>query len=83
MIVEIINDKENFLRCETGQADDTNKTKESEIYSQNLVKKFEKLTVLNKKDLNDSINALKKIKDPSQIADNIASNLNLQIFLFY
>ena len=79
-ILEIINDKENFLRCETKQADDTNKTKESEIYSQNLVKKFEKLTILNKKDLNDSINTLKKIKDPSQIADNIASNLNLQIF---
>ena len=30
--------------------------------------------------MTDSINTIKKLKDPSQIADNIASNLNLQIF---
>ena len=30
--------------------------------------------------LTDSINSIKKLKDASQIADNIASNLNLQIF---
>ena len=30
--------------------------------------------------MTDSINNIKKLKDPSQIADNIASNLNLQIF---
>ena len=35
--------------------------------------------VLSKRDLADSINNIKKLKDPSQIADNIASNLNLQI----
>ena len=45
-----------------------------------LVKKFEKFLILNKRDLSDSINNIKKLKETSQIADNIASNLNLQIF---
>ena len=79
-IIDIKKEKSEYLICTIKQVDDINKNKESEIYSQNLVKKFEKLSILNKKDLNDSINTLKKIKDPSQIADNIASNLNLQIF---
>ena len=29
---------------------------------------------------NESITGIKKLKDPSQIADNIASNLNIEIF---
>ena len=45
-----------------------------------LVKKFEKLQVLNKKDLNEGLNSLKNLKNPSQIANNISSNLNIQIF---
>jgi ATP-dependent Lon protease len=79
-ILEVKNSSQNFLTCEIQPVADTNKNKESNVYSQNLVKKFEKLTILNKKDLNDSISALKKLNDPSQIADNIASNLELQIF---
>ena len=43
-------------------------------------KKFEKLTVLNKKDFNESYGNLKSFKEPLKIAYNIASNLNLQIF---
>jgi len=73
------NEKSTFLSCEIELASDTNVTKDLEFYSQTLLKKFEKLVVLNKKDLSDNISAVKKIKDPSQIADNIASNLNLQI----
>ena len=45
-----------------------------------LVKKFERLQVLNKKELNDGSSNLKNLKDPSQIANNISSNLNIQIF---
>ena len=74
------NEKSTFLSCELELASDTNVTKDLELYSQTLLKKFEKLVVLNKKDMTDNISAVKKIKDPSQIADNIASNLNLQIF---
>jgi len=69
----------NFLSCNVEIIEDTNKSKESDLYALSLVKKFERLLVLSKRDLADSINNIKKLKDPSQIADNIASNLNLQI----
>ena len=80
-ILEINNEKENFLSCDAEISEDTNKSKDTEIYAQNLLKKFEKLIILNKKDVSDSINTIKKIKDSSQIADNIAANLNLEIFV--
>ena len=79
-IHEIRNEELNFLSCSIEVLEDTDKTKESDLYALSLVKKFEKLLILNKRDLSDSINSIKKLKDPSQIADNIASNLNLQIF---
>ena len=79
-IHEIIKENSNFLSCNLEICEDTNKTKETDIFALSIIKKFEKLLVLNKKDLSDSINSIKKLKDPSQIADNIASNLNLQIF---
>ena len=45
-----------------------------------LIKKFERLQVLNKKEINDTSINLKNLKDPSQIANNISANLNIQIF---
>jgi ATP-dependent Lon protease len=79
-IHEITKEDKNFLSCNIEIIEDKNKTKESEFFALSLVKKFEKLLILNKRDLSDSINSIKKLKDPSQIADNVASNLNLQIF---
>jgi len=79
-ILEIRKEESNFLSASVEVIEDTNKTKESDLYALSLVKKFEKLLILNKRDLSDSINSIKKLKDPSQIADNIASNLNIQIF---
>ena len=79
-ILEIRKEESNFLSASVEITEDTNKTKESDLYALSLVKKFEKLLILNKRDLSDSINSIKKLKDPSQIADNIASNLNIQIF---
>ena len=79
-IQEIKKETSNFLSCNIEIIEDTNKSKESDLYALSLVKKFERLLVLNKRDLSDSVNNIKKLKDPSQIADNIASNLNLQIF---
>ena len=35
---------------------------------------------MSKKDLNDGSNNIKNLKDSSQIANNISSNLNIQIF---
>ena len=45
-----------------------------------MVKKFEKLQILNKKEINDGTNNLRNLKNASQISHNISSNLSLQIF---
>ena len=79
-IHETTKENSNFLSCNIEIIEDTNKTKECELFALSIVKKFEKLLVINKRDLSDSVNSIKKLKDPSQIADNVASNLNLQIF---
>jgi ATP-dependent Lon protease len=69
-----------FLTCEVEIVDDQNTSKDLELLSMGLVKKFERLQVLNKKDFNDGSGSLKNLKDPSHIANNISSNLNIQIF---
>ena len=81
--VKILNYNENnsnFLTCEVEIKEDQNISKELEPLALGLIKKFEKLQVLNKKDLNDGSNNFKNLKDSSQIANNISSNLNIQIF---
>jgi len=81
--IKILNHKENsenFLTCEIEIVDDQNVSKELEPLALGLVKKFDRLQVLIKKDLNEGSNNLKNLKDPSQIANNISSNLNIQIF---
>ena len=45
-----------------------------------IVKKFEKLQILTKKDFNEGTSNLKNLRDPVLIANNISSNLNIQIF---
>ena len=45
----------------------------------NSIKKLEKLTTINKKISNETINNIKLLKDPSKISDNIASHLNTTI----
>jgi ATP-dependent Lon protease len=79
-INEIRKDYSNFLSCNIETVEDTGRGKDSDIYAASIVKKFEKLLILNKRDLSDSVDRIKKLKDASQIADNIASNLNIQIF---
>jgi ATP-dependent Lon protease len=81
--IKILNHNEandNFLTCEVEIVEDQNITKDLELLANALVKKFERLQVLNKKDINDGSNSLKNLKNPSQIANNISSNLNIQIF---
>ena len=70
----------NFLTCEVEIVEDQNISKDLDIFAVGLVKKFEKLQVLSKKDLNEGSSSFKSLKDPSQIANNISSNLNIQIF---
>ena len=73
-------DKKDYLTCEVEVVDDQNLSKDLDHLALALVKKFEKLQVLSKKDLSEGINNLKNLKNPSQIANNISSNLNIQIF---
>ena len=70
----------NFLSCEVEVVEDQNNTKDLDQYAIGLVKKFEKLQILNKKDFNEGTNNLKNLRNTSQIANNISSNLNIQIF---
>ena len=70
----------NYLTCEAEVVEDQNVSKDLEPLAIGLVKKFERLQVLNKKDLNEGSVNLKNLKDPSIIANNISSNLNIQIF---
>jgi ATP-dependent Lon protease len=79
-IIEIVKEKSSYLSATIQTVNDTNKTKDTDLYAQNLIKKFERLLILNKKDLADIMTGIRKLKDSGQIADNIASNLNLQIF---
>ena len=69
----------NYLTCEVEISEDQNLSKDLEPLALGLVKKFDRLQVLSKKDLSDGSNNLKNLKDPSQIANNISSNLNIQI----
>ena len=69
----------NYLTCEVEIVEDQNISKELEPLALGLVKKFDKLQILSKKDLNDGSNNLKNLREPSQIANNISSNLNIQI----
>ena len=59
----------NYLTCEVEIVEDQNVSKDLETLAQGLVKKFDKLQVLNKKDLSDGSNNLKNLSDPSQIAN--------------
>ena len=81
--VKIFNYKEeknNFLTCESEVVEDVIDSTDLNQLAIGLVKKFERLQVLNKKEVNDTSVNLQKLKDPVQIANHISSNLNIQIF---
>ena len=69
-----------YLTCELQVVEDENVTKDLDQYANGLIKRFEKLQVISKKDFNETLNNLKNLKDPIDIANNISSNLNIQIF---
>ena len=76
-ILEIYQNKdEDYLSCDVEKIEESNRNKDSDTYALSLVKRFEKLLILNKRDLSESVESIKKLKESSEIADNIASNLN-------
>ena len=72
-------DKENFITCDFSHQND--ETTEEDLLPLALaaLRRLEKLTSINKKISTENINAIKKLKKPSNIADNIASHLNSTI----
>ncbi len=79
-ITKHIEKTKEFLNCEVEIINDQNISKELDQLAIGLIKKFEKLQILSKKDLNEGTSNLKNLKNSTQIANHISSNLNIQIF---
>ena len=79
-ILEIEDDTKKYLSCKTKIIETDKENEEHKTFASNLIKKFEKLSTLNKKDVSDFTKGLKSLKNANQLADNICSNLNIQIF---
>ena len=73
-------ENEKFIKCDYEiQKDEINNDDDLNSLSAVAVRRLEKLTSINKKVNSDTLNNIKDIKDPSAIADNIASHLNMTI----
>ena len=73
-------DNEKFILCEfTPQSDLVNKDEDLFPLAATAIRRLEKLTSINKKISNETINTIKQLKEPSQIADNIASHITATI----
>ncbi len=73
-------DNEKFITCDFTPHNDVIDGDE-DLYplAVTAIRRMEKLTSINKKVSNETINTIKKLKDPSQIADNIASHITATI----
>ena len=73
-------DNEKFINC-TYESLSNLVSKDDDLSSLSSVaiKRLEKLSGINKKIPSETINSIKEMKDPVQIADNIASHLNASI----
>ncbi len=73
-------DNEKFITCEyTSYNDVFNKDEDLFPLATTAVRRLEKLVSINKKISNETINTIKQLKEPSQIADNIASHITATI----
>ncbi len=73
-------DDEKFIICDyTNYNDILSKDEDLSPLAATALRRLEKLTSINKKISSETINSLKQIKDPSQIADNIASHISATI----
>ena len=73
-------DNEKFITCEYSIYNDV-VSKDEDLYplASTALRRLEKLTSINKKISSETINNIKQLKDPSQIADNIASHITATI----
>ena len=75
-----LKDDDKFLTCTfESQSDVIAKDEDLLPLAVSAYRKLEKLNSVNKKIANETINNIKILKDPSKIADNIASHLNTTI----
>ncbi len=73
-------DDEKFISCTyESQKDLTTKDEDLMPLALTAIRRLEKLNSVNKKISSETINSIKQLKDPSKIADNIASHLNSTI----
>ncbi len=73
-------DNEKFITCEYAAYNDVlNEQEDLFPLAATAIRRLEKLTSINKKISNETINTIKQLKDPSQIADNIASHITATI----
>ena len=73
-------DDEKFITCSYEYNNDAISTDEDLMpLAITAVRRLEKLTSINKKISSETISNIKELKDPSKIADNIASHLNTTI----
>ncbi len=80
--VKILNFTENekLIKCDYEiQKDEISQDEDLTSLSAVAVRRLEKLTTVNKKISSETINNIKDLKDPSAIADQIASHLNMTI----
>jgi ATP-dependent Lon protease len=73
-------DNEKFITCEYTSYNDVISNDE-DLYplAATAIRRLEKLTSINKKVSNETISTIKELKEPSQIADNIASHITATI----
>jgi len=80
--VKILDFKDNdkFILCDFTVINNI-MNKDEDLYplAVTALRRLEKLTSINKKISTETINTIKQLKDPSQIADNIASHINATI----
>ncbi len=73
-------EEEKFISCNFEyQNDEISKGEDLIPLGLTAIKRLEKLSSINKKVSSETINNIKLLKDPSKIADNIASHLNTTI----
>ncbi len=73
-------DNEKFITCDFSYQNNlVDKEEDLLPLSLTAVRRLEKLTSINKKISSETINSIKQLKEPSEIADNIASHLNATI----
>ena len=73
-------DNEKYIICDFSHYNDI-VSKDEDLYplAATALRRLEKLTSVNKKISSETINSIKQLKEPSQIADNIASHLSASI----